>query len=191
MTEEKARLRKLGRVRRARAFEEYGSEARRLLARHDGALMSSAKSGSAMKVAGYYPIKDEIDCIGLLNALRARSAEIALPRMRGKDEALDFHKWDNSTELQEGEFGVMEPLESDERVVPDLVILPLIAFDLRGGRLGYGGGYYDRTLSVLRNKGDVIAVGAGFDEQEIEEVPRGDHDQHLDVVLTPTRFIKI
>jgi len=76
-------------------------------------------------------------------------------------------------------------------VVPDLVLLPLLAFDQAGGRLGYGGGYYDRTLGALGADHEIRKVGVGFDEQEVEDLPKEGHDQLLDFVATPTRFIGI
>ena len=190
LNKEKSRLRRLGQDRRGRAFESHGGEARHFLLRHAQGILQLCQTMKEPVVAGYYPIRDEIDCTLLLDNLRDRAA-IALPRMCGADQALDFHLWDHSRPLEKGDFGVMEPSQNADRASPDLVIIPLLAFDLRGGRLGYGGGYYDRTLSVLRRAGKLVAIGAGFDEQEFDAVPHGPLDQRLDYIITPTRFIEV
>ena len=136
-----------------------------------------------LRVAGYYPIQSEFDCRPLLQTLRYAGCPIGLPRMVGPGRALVFHGWEPRERLVEGAYGVREPAQEAARFTPDVILVPLLAFDARGGRLGYGGGFYDRTLAAHPA---AFAVGVAFDEQEVEDVPVEAHDRPLDAVLTPS-----
>jgi 5-formyltetrahydrofolate cyclo-ligase len=105
---------------------------------------------------------------------------IAYPRVAGKGAALEFHRVPDGEVLAPGIFGIHEPLESWPRAVPDVLLVPLLAFDAAGHRLGYGGGFYDRTLALL----NVPAIGIAYAGQEISSIPVGPHDRTLDMVLT-------
>lgn len=139
-------------------------------------------------VAGYVAIGDECDPAPALTALRARGARIALPRTT-PGAPLDFRLWADGDPLEDGPYGTRQPGDAAARVRPDAVIAPLLAFDRRGGRLGYGGGFYDRTLAALRADGAVFALGLGFGAQEVDLVPVGPHDQRLDAVATDHELI--
>jgi len=191
VAKEKAEVRKLARASRARVHEQYASEGRRLLKHRADDILNFIEPGEGLVIAGYHPIKDEIDCLGLLSTLRDKGYGTALPRMRAHEKSLDFYKWVGSMPLEVGAYGVREPAISSELVVPDIILLPLLSFDLNGGRLGYGGGYYDRTLAALRAGGQVTAIGVGYDAQEVDDVPRDDNDQLLDYIATPTRMITV
>ena len=134
-----------------------------------------------LSTAGYYPIGSEFDPLPLLQTLRFAGVRTGLPRVVGK-RPLEFRRWVPGELLVEGEYGTKEPGPDAPPFTPDLILVPLLAFDARGGRLGWGGGYYDRTLEA--NPG-AIAVGLAFDEQEVESVPTEPHDRRLDAVLTP------
>ena len=138
----------------------------------------------ARVIAGYVSIGDEADVAPLLALLAAQGASLALPAVAGREAALEFRRWKPEDELEDGLFSTRHPLATMERVVPDLLLVPLLAFDLKGGRLGYGGGYYDRTLAGLREKGPVTAVGIGYAAQRMDGLPRETHDQPLDWVVT-------
>jgi len=176
---------------RARAHGEFAVEGARLLCRQANNIIDNTGLERGAIIAAYYPIKDEIDCLGLLVELAGRGFKTALPKMHANENTLDFYEWEADTPLEAGAYGVMEPAGDSPVLIPQLVILPLLAFDLKGGRLGYGGGYYDRTLSRLRGQGAVIAVGAGYDAQEFDDVPRDANDQLLDFIITPSRLIEI
>jgi len=107
----------------------------------------------------------------------------------GKGEALQFRRYDTGDPLPTSAFGLEEPPATAEAVDPDVVLTPLLAFDRQRYRLGYGGGYYDRSLTGLRQRQEVTAIGVGFACQEVPEVPRGAHDAQLDKVVTEIQVL--
>ena len=134
-------------------------------------------------VAGYIPIKNELDCLIILKALHAAFFPIALPSIVAKGQALDFRVWGMETELIDGPFGTKQPTEA--RVTPEIVLVPLVAFDLKGGRIGYGGGFYDRTIKGLKeNNMCLVTIGVAYEAQQLDDIPMEAHDQHLDMVIT-------
>ena len=135
-------------------------------------------------VAGYWPTRDEADPRLLMKALAARGATLALPRIEERNAALSFRRWSEGDALIDNHHAIREPLAEAPRVVPNLVLVPLLAFDATGHRLGYGGGYYDRTLAGLRAEGPVTAIGIAYAGQEIAAIPHEANDQRLDMVLT-------
>ena len=141
-------------------------------------------------VSAYWPMKTELDLRPLMSSLYNRGLTVALPVVAGKDEPLIFRRWEPAARLVEGPYGTEQPDEKYETVVPDVLILPLLAFDRRGGRLGYGGGFYDRTVAALRQKGNPVVIGAAFSDQEIDRVPLEETDEKLDFVLTEKEIIK-
>ena len=138
-------------------------------------------------VAGYYPIQDEIDCLALLASLSGQGTRLALPVTPTEPAPLTFLEWMPGDPLQEGRFGTMEPPASSPSLVPHLLLVPLLAFDKVGHRLGYGAGFYDRTLEALRGRGSVTAMGFAFAEQEVDAVPHDPRDQRLDWIITQSR----
>ena len=134
-------------------------------------------------VSGFFAIKSEISPLPLMRRLAGAGASLALPVIAGRGQPLTMRAWTFGAPLQAGVWGIREPRGADE-VFPDVVLVPLLAFDRRGGRLGYGGGFYDRTLRRLRAMKPVTAIGVGFAVQQIAEVPTGACDECLDVVLT-------
>ena len=135
-------------------------------------------------VAAYYPVRSEFDCMPLLRRVAAEGWILALPVMAGP-APLQFREWTFGVPLEPSPFGIPEPVHSPH-TVPDVLLVPLLAFDPRGYRLGYGGGHYDRTLAALRGAGGVAAVGLAFDAQEVAEVPVCPYDERLDWILTPS-----
>jgi 5-formyltetrahydrofolate cyclo-ligase len=136
-------------------------------------------------VAAYWPLAGELDPRPALRRLTARGHRLALPRMQGKSLPLAFHAWDWGQPLIQGGFGVMQPDPAAAPAIPDVVLVPLLAFDRQGHRLGYGRGYYDRTLGALRASGAArLAIGVAFALQEVEAVPSGSADQPLDAIVT-------
>jgi 5-formyltetrahydrofolate cyclo-ligase len=129
-------------------------------------------------VAGYWPIRDEADVRPLMAALAARGHSLALPRIDGRE--LAFHVWQEGGAVEVNAYGIAEPVASGKPLKPDLILVPLLAFDAGGHRLGYGGGFYDRTLAHHT----AIAVGIAYAGQEVQELYREPHDRALDMVLT-------
>jgi 5-formyltetrahydrofolate cyclo-ligase len=136
------------------------------------------------------PMRDELDPRPLMFALKALGAVLALPRVVAKRQPLAFHVWDERP-LVESRLGVKEPAPDAALIVPDLILVPLLAFDRRGVRLGYGGGCYDATLAHLRSHGFVRAVGLAFTAQEVDDVPHDASDQPLDAIVTERELISI
>ncbi|HTO83568.1 MAG TPA: 5-formyltetrahydrofolate cyclo-ligase [Methylomirabilota bacterium] len=142
-------------------------------------------------VSGFWPLADEFDPRPLLQALRARGHRIGLPVVVGRGLPLLFRRWEPGMALVRGNFKVMTPPPDAPEVVPQILLVPLLAFDRAGYRLGYGGGFYDRTLAKLRAAGDALAVGVAFAMQEVPSVPRDDTDQPLDWIVTEREAIAI
>ena len=137
-------------------------------------------------VSVYAAIGDEADPKPLIDALRARGHAVLLPRVQGKGRPLAFHLYQAGGQLNRAPFGLSEPPADWPEAIPNILIVPLLAFDRVGHRLGYGAGFYDRTLEGLRAAHKVLAVGYGFAGQEIDHVPHHDGDQRLDWVVTET-----
>ncbi len=135
-------------------------------------------------VAGYVPIGSEADPSEIMRRVAARGHAVALPCVEVLAAPLRFRLWKPGDALVEGPHGTRAPRPDAAPVRPGLVLLPLLAFDGAGRRLGYGGGYYDRTLEALRMNGRVLAVGLAFSAQEVEELAEDDDDQRLDWVVT-------
>jgi 5-formyltetrahydrofolate cyclo-ligase len=142
-------------------------------------------------VAGFSAIRSEIDPSALMQALAARGASLALPVATERGQPLIFRAWTKDTPLVRGMYGIFEPSSDAADVEPDIVLVPLAAFDRTGHRVGYGGGYYDRTLQVLRKSKKITAVGLAFAVQEIDRVPHDAHDEPLDLVLTENEIIDL
>ena len=141
-------------------------------------------------VSGYWPMGDEFDVRPLLEALDARGHPIGLPVVVGKEQPLIFRRWRRGDALEPAAFGTSVPGEGAEALTPSLLLVPLLAVDPRGFRLGYGGGFYDRTLDGLRQAGAAVtAVGICFDAQCIASVPTNATDQPLDWLVTECRAV--
>jgi 5-formyltetrahydrofolate cyclo-ligase len=134
-------------------------------------------------VSGYLPIRTEIDPVPAMKELHEQGKKLCVPVVMDAGEPLEFHAWTPDCALKSGPFGASVPIEG-EIVQPDLLIVPLAAFDRKCYRLGYGGGFYDRTLEKLRAERRVMAVGFAFSEQFCENVPVGPFDQTLDGIVT-------
>ena len=139
---------------------------------------------SGVAVAGFWPLPGEIDLRPTLLALHARGNIVLLPEIAAPGEALLFRRWHPGASMLPGRFGTSHPDGGEE--TPVLLLVPLLAFDRAGGRLGYGGGYYDRTLAALPGR---HAVGVAFACQEVPAVPTGPHDMRLDAVATERGLI--
>lgn len=142
-------------------------------------------------VAGYWPMRGEIDVRPLLGALAERGQVTALPVVEGAGRPLTFRRWKPGDALDEGPYGTRHPAAEADAVRPHCLLVPLLAFDRRGYRLGYGGGFYDRTLEQMRAQAPVVAIGIAYAGQEVEHVPFDAHDQRLDWVVTEREVIRI
>ena len=185
MTKEELRL--AAAARRAQAHVATPDAAERLAA---VALAAVAFPPGAV-VSVYWPIRSEIDPRPLMLALLARACEVALPVVppSGVNAPLTFRLWSPTAHLTPAGFALHEPSAEAPVVEPDIVLAPLLAFDRAGRRLGYGKGHYDRTLTDLRTRKPVLAIGLAFAAQEVERVPTGPHDVALDGIATEMGYI--
>jgi len=138
-------------------------------------------------VSAYSPIRSEIDPAPLMRALASQGAWLALPAVLARGKALAFRAWSPGDRLMLGPLGILEPSPAAAEVIPDILLVPLAAFDRLGHRIGYGAGHYDFTLAHLRKVKPITAIGLAFAAQEIDAVPALQHDERLDYVLTETR----
>jgi 5-formyltetrahydrofolate cyclo-ligase len=142
-------------------------------------------------VAGYSPINSEIDPFPLMRSLEKMGAELALPVIVKRDHPLIFRSWSPDEGLVRGSYGIFQPSSDAPDVDPDIVLVPLAAYDRAGHRIGYGRGYYDRTLHQLRAMKKMTVIGIAFAVQEIEIVPALPHDEQLDCVLTERELVDL
>jgi 5-formyltetrahydrofolate cyclo-ligase len=144
--------------------------------------------GRGSVVAGYSPIRNEIDPAPLMVKFAAQGARLALPVITARGQSLRFRVWSAGDRLLPGPLGILEPSPAAPEIVPDIILVPLAAFDRAGHRIGYGAGHYDRTLAQLRKSRAVTAIGLAFAVQEVQAVPALPHDVALDYVLTETQM---
>ena len=141
--------------------------------------------------SAFHPIRDEPDTLGLLAALAARGLVTALPITGARDSALTFRAWRPGDPTVPGQMRIPEPTPEAPQVEPDLLFVPLAAFDRRGHRIGYGAGHYDRTLKNLRARRRTVAVGVAYAACEVEHVPAELHDEALDYIFTEAELIRV
>jgi 5-formyltetrahydrofolate cyclo-ligase len=142
-------------------------------------------------VSGFMPLKSEINPLPLLRGLADGGATLALPCIAGRGKPLIMRAYAFGDEFARGQWGIREPLPSAAEVDPDILIVPLAAFDRTGNRIGYGAGYYDMTINALRAKKTVLAVGIAFAAQQFLSVPATERDERLDLVLTEQETIDL
>lgn len=168
-------------ARAARAALDHGerAEAAQAAAQH---FFDGVELAPGDVVAAYWRIRDELDCQPILVKLMDSNQTVVLPVVLGPDQPLDLRVWEQGASLYESGFGTLAPSELAPRAEPDIIIMPLLGFDSLGTRLGYGGGYYDRTLASLKKRPRLI--GLAFAAQELHHIPREAHDVPLDAVIT-------
>jgi 5-formyltetrahydrofolate cyclo-ligase len=142
-------------------------------------------------VSGFSPMKSEINPLPLMRKLANAGAKLALPVVAGRGKPLIMRAWEFGAPLASGQWGIREPMGDAPQVFPDILLVPLLAFDRTGQRIGYGAGYYDLTVAQIRAMKPVLAIGIAFAAQEIERVPISARDQRLDLVLTEAEVIDL
>jgi 5-formyltetrahydrofolate cyclo-ligase len=160
---------------------EQATEAAQQLAVH----LCKCISSSCRIIAGYMAIHSEISITPALYALHKRGHTLCLPVVVGEGKPLVFRKWQPGEPLEPGAYGIDVPPATAQEMIPDAVIVPLAAFDNAGHRLGYGAGYYDKTIPKMRaQKKNILLLGAAYAEQQVEHIPADEHDRTLDAVVT-------
>jgi 5-formyltetrahydrofolate cyclo-ligase len=142
-------------------------------------------------VSAYSPLKSEISPVPLMRRVADAGAKLALPVVVGRGHPLTMRAWAFGEALGSGVWGIREPKPEAPEVFPDILIVPLVAFDRAGDRLGYGAGYYDMTIARLRGMKRITAIGIAFAAQEVSDLPKTDHDEKLDFVLTEREIIDL
>ena len=178
----KAAARKAAFARRKEAYQAAN-------AAQAGLLSGFLAGHRGVPVSGFMPINSEIDPLPAM-AEAAAYGPVGVPVIRGKGQPLVFSRWEPDCEMIEGPFRAQIPAV-EQLITPQIVIVPLVAFNRQGGRLGYGGGFYDRTLEGLRSRGAVLAVGFAFGAQEADDLPLEPTDQPLDLVITEAEVIEV
>jgi 5-formyltetrahydrofolate cyclo-ligase len=162
------------------AYASYGPQAVAAVA----SLAESMGLAPGSVVAAYWPMGDELDPRPLMRRLEELGCRLALPVVAARGQPLSFRAYGFGDALEAGLHGTVHPALAAAPVIPRLVLVPLLAFDRQFFRLGYGGGYYDRTLESLRECAQVKTIGVAFAAQEVAAVPRDGHDQRLDAIAT-------
>ncbi len=184
----KAALRRSAGARRALLAAAAPDAPERLVALFRAAW--SPAPGTA--VSGFWPIRSEIDVRPLMRALHGAGCRVALPGpAAGRGAPLSFRAWAPGDPLEAGAFGVPVPAAAAAPVDPDWLLVPLLAWDEEGWRLGYGGGFYDATLAAARRRKPVFAIGVAYEGQKADRTPRGPGDRRLDAILTERRAFRV
>ena len=179
----KAQMRKQATLLRQQEVDNH-PHAAEILAGHSQLLLTNFGSGV---YAAYLPIRSEISPLPLIAALHHAGQPTAMPVTPTQGQPLSFRLWAVGDALEDGPYGTRQPLASELPVLPDVILAPLLAFDLAGWRLGYGGGFYDRTIADLAARGHTAKViGLAYDGQKLDKLPIGPYDMPLDAVLTPS-----
>ena len=139
-------------------------------------------------LGGYYPYNYEVDVIKILEKLEKQKYQICLPKIR-KNSQMDFFRWSSKEPLIINEFGIPEPI-TNKIEYPDILLVPMVAFDKKLNRLGYGGGFYDRYISKLKLKKKTLLIGLAFSFQEVEKILTNRYDMKLDFILTEKNLLK-
>lgn len=183
---QKQRLRRQMKARRAAIGQDEARRAARAVIGHVDTWLKDEKT-----VGLYYPVRHEFDCLPLGLALAKKNISTALPMVVGSRSFLQYHPWKPGQPVERGRYDIPVPSNRGLSIQPDVLIVPLLAFDASGGRLGYGGGYYDRTLQDFRKQNEeLMAIGLAYDFQQLPVVPVAPHDQPLDFILTPSKLLE-
>jgi 5-formyltetrahydrofolate cyclo-ligase len=174
-------MREYATARRRAAHRECGWGAGVRLTQH---FLSVVPVPPGSVISGYHPIDQEMDVMPLLGRLWGAGVGCGLPAITGKRQALTFRDWRPGAPLNVGPYRIPEPGADAAVVVPSHVLVPLLAYDSDGYRLGYGGGYYDRSLRELRDAKPVLAIGIAYSEQQVDHVPHDENDERLDWIVT-------
>lgn len=180
MTDLKTQARKAAFARRKAAHAAAGPGAA-------GVLSEVLAGHRGVPLSGYIPIRTEIDPTPAM-AEAGAWGPVGVPVIQATAHPLKFSKWVPGGEMKDGPFGAQIPVQ-DDFFEPEILIVPLVAFDSSGGRLGYGGGFYDRTLELLRSRRGTLAIGFAYDDQEAGDLPKEATDQPLDMVVTERRVL--
>jgi 5-formyltetrahydrofolate cyclo-ligase len=187
LNDAKTLARKLAAEQRSSAHAALEGVASTLLMRHVFPILPAVE---AKVVSGFFPYQSEIDVRTLLGKLAGEGWTTCLPVVVAKDQPLIFRRWYPGELTVSGKWGIAVPAPESPELEPDVLLVPMLAFDRTGYRLGYGGGFYDRTLAKLRAVKPIIAIGVAYAAQEMPEVPHDHTDQRLDYIMTERELLQ-
>jgi 5-formyltetrahydrofolate cyclo-ligase len=179
------------RIEAAARRDELARDARQDAAEAIAGRLFPLKIKAGVIVSAFMPLRSEINPLPLMRRLEEMGARLALPVIAGRGNPLTMRAWQFGAPLDRAQWGIREPKPEAPQVEPDILLVPLLAFDRTGHRLGYGAGYYDITLARLRGLKAIAAVGLAFAAQEVAKVPATEHDMRLDLVLTEREVIDL
>ena len=139
-------------------------------------------------IGGYYPVNFEVNILELLNKLEKKDLKLSLPVVK-KNKEMNFYSWSSNRFLKLNKYGIPEP-EQIKKVFPDIILIPLVAFDKRLYRIGYGGGYYDRYIEKISKKKKTFKIGIAHSCQKINNIPANKHDRRLDIIITEKYILR-
>ena len=151
-------------------------------------IFKKVKKNNLKIIGGYYPVNFEVDTLNFLNELDKKGYKICLPVIK-KNKQMDFYLWKFKDLLKLNKFGIPEP-EKIKKVIPELILVPMVAFDKNLFRIGYGGGYYDRYIEKYLIKKNILKVGVAYSFQKINKVPINKFDKKLDIIITEKYTLK-
>jgi len=154
-------------------------------------LIATSLIGPGAVIGSYWPVKSEVDIRCLLSYFYRQGHTCALPVVQAPKKPLLFREWRPGDLLVSGIYNILTPDETAAPVIPTVLLIPILGFDRHGNRLGYGKGYYDQTLEILRAHYAITAIGIAFDCQEVDAIPHLDHDEPMDYIITPTQIIEV
>lgn len=189
LSAQKERVREIAAIQRKQAAATALSNSPAIIADH--IVRQFGKSTEARAVSGYLAIGDELDVEPTLQGLRAAGMKTALPVVVAAGQALVFRQWEPGDALEAGPLRTRHPTMDCPQLEPDLLLVPMLAFDDQGYRMGWGGGFYDRTLADLRARKTVTAVGIAYAGQRVDKVPRDHHDARLDWIATEAGMYEV
>ena len=184
--EQKKRFRTEAKVARLQAFHQAPNAGEQIAQQ----LLNLALPAAA-NISAFWPLAEELDTLPLLHSMHQQGHQMLLPVMLGAGKPLAFATWAPGDLLKEAAFKTLEPRDDKERMEPNIMLCPLLAFDRRGYRMGYGGGFYDRSIAQLQEQGDLLTIGIAFAAQEVAEIPTGEYDMPLDMIVTEQEMIRI
>jgi 5-formyltetrahydrofolate cyclo-ligase len=185
-------LAELKRLARSKAEKDRDAVHRRAGAEAGAALAARGLPAGLQPgiISGFHPYRSEISVLELFGRLVVEGWITALPVVVAKNQPLIFRRWAPGEALLSGKWDIQIPAGTADEVLPDVLLVPMLAFDSRGFRLGYGGGFYDRTLAKLRLAKKIVAIGVAYAAQETDDVPHDGHDQPMDWIMTEEKTFK-
>ena len=184
----KFNLRKKCLEKREIFFKKKGNECLKL--KEINAIIVEIKSKLKISsIAIYHPIKSEISPLKLIEICKRLSIKICLPVIHKNNNELIFSKFDNGINIKKNKYGIFEPTQLSQ-IIPDIIFVPMIGFDENLNRLGYGKGFYDRTISKLRKLKKIFVIGLAYDNQMVQSIPAENHDEKMDIILTDIKIYR-